>query len=40
MSEWAWVAVGFVVAYGSLAGYILLLTRRSVRVRRERDRLR
>lgn len=40
MSEWTWVAVGFLVAYGSLAGYVAILARRVVRVRRQEEKLR
>lgn len=40
MSEWVWVAVGYGVAYGSLAGYLLVLRHRwsAVRGRSEEPR--
>jgi len=34
MSEWAWVTAGYVIAYGSLAGYTLTLVRRARALRR------
>ena len=34
MAEWGWVAAGFVVAYGSVGGYLLWLRRRWVAVSR------
>lgn len=40
MSDWSWVALGFAVSYGSLAGFAAVLARRLARVRRERERLR
>ena len=36
MSDWSWVAVGFGIAYGGVAGYVLALLRRARRVRRQR----
>jgi hypothetical protein len=35
MSEWAWVVLGYVIAYSSLGGYLVSLARRRVRVRRQ-----
>lgn len=29
MSEWSWVVLGFVIAYGALAVYAISLVRRS-----------
>ncbi|MGH3979427.1 MAG: hypothetical protein ACRDRZ_10580 [Pseudonocardiaceae bacterium] len=34
MSDWMWVTLGYGVAYGSLAGYLAVLLRRWVNVRR------
>lgn len=34
-SEWAWVAVGYVAAYGSVAVYLLRLRYRTARVDRQ-----
>ncbi|MGH3905163.1 MAG: hypothetical protein ACRDTE_13390 [Pseudonocardiaceae bacterium] len=33
MSDWMWVALGYGVAYGSLAGYLAVLLRRWVCIR-------
>ena len=33
VSDWAWVAAGFGIAYGAVAVYLLSLRRRSARVR-------
>lgn len=35
MSEWAWVLLGYLVTYGALGGYLAVLLRRRVRVRRQ-----
>lgn len=35
MSEWAWVAAGYAIAYGSVAAYFAVLHRRRARLRRE-----
>ncbi len=40
MSEWAWVVLGYGVAYGSLGNYLLVLGRRRSRVRRRTEELR
>ena len=40
MSEWLWVAVGFLVAYGSILGHFALLHRSRARVQRQADNLR
>lgn len=40
MSEWFWVALGFTVAYGSVAGYFVVMARRRAAVRRQVERLR
>jgi hypothetical protein len=34
VSEWAWVALGYGVAYGALGSYVAVLVGRRVRVRR------
>ncbi|MFJ8819989.1 hypothetical protein [Amycolatopsis thermoflava] len=38
MSEWAWVVVGFLIAFGSLVGYTIKLIVHSAAIRRERER--
>lgn len=35
MAEWSWVIVGYVTAYGSLAGYYLTLRGRRARLDRQ-----
>lgn len=34
MSEWAWVALGFGITYGAMAGYLFSLRHRTAAVRR------
>lgn len=36
MSDWGWVAFGYVVVYGGIAGYAVFL---AVRIRKARGRL-
>ena len=38
MSEWAWEVVGFLIAFGSLAGYTEKLVLHAAAIRRERER--
>ncbi|MHB1165200.1 MAG: hypothetical protein ACYC90_05700 [Candidatus Nanopelagicales bacterium] len=40
MPDWSWVALGFGITYGSLIGYVVLVHRRRVAVRRQVERLR
>ena len=35
MSEWSWVALGFIVTYGSLSAYFMFMHRRRVVLRRQ-----
>ncbi|SEP53535.1 CcmD family protein [Amycolatopsis saalfeldensis] len=37
MSEWAWVAIGFVITFATLAGYTFRLRRRAEAIRQERE---
>ncbi|GAB3366310.1 hypothetical protein ATK30_5546 [Amycolatopsis echigonensis] len=37
MPEWAWVTIGFAIAFGTLAGYTLRLRLRAEAIRRERE---
>ncbi len=36
MSEWAWVAIGFAITFGTLGGYTLRLRLRAEALRREK----
>ncbi len=38
VAEWAWVAAGYVTAYGAMAGYLLRLRLQRDRLRRGLDR--
>lgn len=38
MAEWAWVAAGYITAYGAMAGYLLRLRLQRDRLRRGLDR--
>jgi hypothetical protein len=40
MSEWSWVTLGYLAAYGALAGYVTTLLRKAVTLRRRRDKTR
>jgi hypothetical protein len=40
MTDWAWVWLGFGVAYGSMAVYLTTLRARAVRARRRLEELR
>jgi len=40
MSDWAWVALGYAIAHGSLAGYLWTLRRRLSLVRARNEELR
>lgn len=40
MPDWGWVALGFSVAYGGLAAYLLALRRRVKAARRRLEELR
>ncbi|MFZ5872707.1 MAG: hypothetical protein ACOYXW_19560 [Actinomycetota bacterium] len=40
MADWGWVALGFGTAYGSIAGYLLVLRARGARARRQIEELR
>jgi len=40
VGEWGWVALGYAVTAGALAGYLLLLRRRIRAARRRLDELR
>ena len=40
MGEWAWVALGYGVTAGAVAGYVLLLRRRIRAARRRLEELR
>ncbi len=40
MSEWSWVAFGYVAAYAALGGYLAVLVGKAVTVRRRRDKIR
>ncbi len=40
MSEWLWVALGFLVAYGSILAHFALLGRSRAKLRRQAESLR
>lgn len=37
MTEWSWVAIGFVITFAALGGYTLKLCRRANAVRRDQE---
>ena len=39
MSDWTWVALGYLVAYGGITGYAISLHRRTTRARRRESEL-
>lgn len=37
MNDWAWVIIGYILAFGALLGYLHFLRSTEARVRRESD---